>query len=203
MQTALLHQAKEINRFDDNLNEYLLVINPAIEVYSKIVAEQQLFLSAWGEDLLRPLSPRITIASFIARETMEDTICRYMQRICMLQQSFEVALNNYSGIPLESVYLRIQDQKPFQRFAKELSVVAGYIKSCTCPKPSITSRPHIDIAGHFADAGTYQSVLSLFAKRSFHETFFVNELVLLRRTNQFEKYKINNVFRLPPAEKKF
>ncbi|MFN3930073.1 MAG: type VII toxin-antitoxin system MntA family adenylyltransferase antitoxin, partial [Thermoflexus sp.] len=50
---------------------------------------------------------------------MEETIIRYMHRICSRQHVFEVALNNYSGYPPHSIYLRVQDHHPFRQLVSQ------------------------------------------------------------------------------------
>src|ERR1700743_3284377 len=96
--------------------QYLLVIYPYGDLQDKLLDEQQQFVSNYfsGDYGLKstPLSPgrlpgpipagdkpHITIAVFRADESMEDTLIRWIQRICNRYRSFETALNNYSGFP--------------------------------------------------------------------------------------------------------
>ena len=47
--------------------------------------------------------PHITLASFRPGEEAEDTLIRWIHRICQQHRSFRLALNNYSGIPPHTI----------------------------------------------------------------------------------------------------
>jgi 2'-5' RNA ligase len=129
---------------------------------------------------------------------MEETIIRYTQRVCSQQPSFEVELNNYSGFPPHTIYLRVQNPEPFKQLAKELKVVSNYINSCSCPPASLKTNPHLPIAGKLPES-IYTKALTEYSKKSFHETFMVKELILLRRSHPYDTSKTIHVFHLQPA----
>src|SRR6185503_17303473 len=79
--------------------EYLLVIYPYGELFEKLVEEQQQFLSDYGLIMKGRNRPHITVAAFQAGEQMEDTLIRWIHRICRRNERFEITLNNYSGFP--------------------------------------------------------------------------------------------------------
>ncbi|HWH64153.1 MAG TPA: hypothetical protein VNS50_12800, partial [Ginsengibacter sp.] len=82
-----------------DLYEYLLVAHPDTIVNEKVIAEKQLFYNEYKEKVSVKTQPHITIANFLAKESMEETLIRWRQRICSQQQSFTVTLNNFSGFP--------------------------------------------------------------------------------------------------------
>ncbi len=178
--------------------EYLLVANPGKEVNEKVMAEKQFFYDEYKEKIAIKSKPQITIASFLAKEEMENTVIRWMQRICSRQQSFSVTLNNYSGFPPHTIYLRIQNEAPFRQLAKELSVVNAYVSSCSCPPMVLLPRPHVSIAGSLPEE-TFFKALTQYAHKSFHESFLVNELLLLKRKDEYDTSKPLIVFALQPA----
>lgn len=193
---------KKISPVDNNeLYEYLLIANPDTDVLEKIMAEKQLFYDEYKEKTAIT-KPHINVANFVAREEMEDTIIRWVERICHHQQCFTVTLNNYSGFPPHTIYLRIQNAKPFQQLGKELNVVNGYISSCSYPPIKIISRPHVSIAGSLSEE-VYFKALIQYAQKSFHESFVVSELLLLRRKHPYDTCKPINVFGLQPANELF
>ncbi len=51
---------------------------------------------------------------------MEDTLIRWIQRICNRYSSFDLTLNNYSGFPPHTIYLRVQDPEPFRELMRQL-----------------------------------------------------------------------------------
>ena len=185
--------------YDRELYEYLLVAYPDKEVHEKVMAEKQIFYKEYKETVAINTQPHITVATFLAKESMEDTIIRWMRGIFIKQQSFPVILNNYSGFPPHTIYLRVQTATPFQQLAKELKVVNTYVSSCLCPPMKLISNPYISIAGRLPEE-IYCKALTQYAHKSFHESFMVNELLLLRRKHQYDTCKIINVFALQPAD---
>jgi 2'-5' RNA ligase len=177
--------------------EYLLVVNPAKEVNEKLIAERQIFYDDYQEKAAINIKPHITVASFLAKEGMENIIIRWMQKICSKQQSFAVTLNNYGGFPPDTIYLRIQNEAPFLRLAKELSVVNAYINSSSCPPMLLTPKPHVSIADNLSER-TFFKALTQYAHKSFHESFLVNELLLLKRKDEYDVCKPVIVFALHP-----
>jgi 2'-5' RNA ligase len=188
-----------LNTSSQGCYEYLLVIHPGKEVNEKLIAEKQLFYDDYKEKAALKTKPHITVAGFFAKEGMENTIIRWMQRICSKHQSFAVTLNNYSGFPPDTIYLRIQNEAPFLRLAKELSVVNAYINSSSCPPMLLTPRPYVSIADHLSEEIFFKA-LTQYAHKSFHESFLVNELLLLKRKDEYDVCKPVIVFALQPPD---
>ena len=179
-----------------SLNEYLLIAQPNAALKSKIVEEKKLFSFGDNNEALQT-PPHITVASFRAKEAMEDTVTRYIQRICMQQQSFDVMLNNYGAYPPGTIYLRVQNPDVFTQLTKQLQVIESYVTSCDCPPVKWIHIPHITISKNLPER-LYLKALLENGQKTFHETFMVNELVLLRRTHEMDSGKVINVFRLQP-----
>lgn len=179
------------------LNEYLLVAHPDSTINNKIMEEKKFFYDEYKQKIAVKMKPHITVANYLAKEEMEETISRYVQRICNHQQSFSVCLNNYSGFPPHTIYLRVQNHQPFKQLAKQLKAVSDYVSSCSCPPVKLITNPHVTITRRLPET-IYLKALMNFGQRSFYETFTVNELVLLKRANQFDTCKVINVFSLQP-----
>lgn len=186
----------------EHLYEYMLVAHPDSEVHQKIEAEKLSFYNEFKEKTAIKTKPQIILANFLAKESMEETLIRWIQRICNLKEQFTVTFNNYSGFPPNTIYLRIQNEEPFQQLAKELNVVNTYVSSCACPPVTFITKPHLNIAGCLSEE-VYFKALTQYAHKSFHESFVVNELLLLRRDNPFDTCKPINVFGLPPGNTVF
>lgn len=177
--------------------EYLLVIHPDMEVYSKVIAEKQRFHEQYRAKTGSRAKPHITVAGFIAKESMEETLIRWIQRVCSGQKSFTVTLNNYSGIPPHTVYLRVQDHLPFNLLTQKLRVINEYVQSNGCPPVKWASRPHLSISGRLPEE-VYEQAMREYAQKIFCETFTAGELVLLRRNHAADSCKIINIFGLLP-----
>ena len=191
-------ETEKLSMMDPSYYEYLLIIHPDAGVYEKVMAEKQNFYDEYRKTVAIRTKPHITVASFLAKEAMEDTIIRWMQIIFSKQQSFPVTLNNYSGFPPHTIYLRVQNAEPFHQLTKELKVVNTYVSSCSCPPMRLISRPHISIARRLTEE-VYFKALTQYAHKSFHETFLVNELLLIKRKHQYDTCKTINVFALQPG----
>src|SRR5215813_4660546 len=96
------------------LFEYLLIVSPDKDVYNKVMEEKQHFSRSYNQHVAIKTKPHITISNFLAWDNMEDTIVRWLQRIAKEQKCFPVTLNNYSGFPSHTVFLRILDSAPFK-----------------------------------------------------------------------------------------
>ena len=181
------------------LFEYLLVGYPDAGVYKKVMEEKQQFSAEYGEKIVIKTHPHITVANFFVSEAMESTIIKWMQRICGAQQSFTVTLNNYSGFPPHTIYLRVQNPQPFQQLAKQLKTVDEFIRASACPPARLISNPHLSIARKLPEQ-VYNKAIADYAQKTFHESFMLDELLLLRRQHPFDTCKTIQVFRLRPAD---
>ena len=184
---------------EQELWEYLLVVHPDIRVYNKLMAEKEFFSNQYKQKIAIKTKPHITVANFLAKQSMEETLLRYIQRICNMQKSFEVTLNNYSGFPPHTVYVRVQDPAPFKQLAVQLKAINQYVQSNGCPEVKLITKPHLTIARRLPD-NIYSKAMLDYSQKTFHETFQVNELILLKRSNQFDSCKQVNVFRLYPPD---
>lgn len=172
------------------LFEYLLVVSPSAEVHKSVMEIKEYFSEKYKQTIASKTKPHITVANFLAKERMEDTLIRWMQRAVAEQEGFITQLNNYSGFPGHTIFLRVQDHDPFRELAQRLKVIASYIKEYNCPKPNFISNPHMSIARSLSK-DVYEKAISEYARKDFAASFTVNELVLLRKQygNTYEKYK--------------
>ncbi|MDP4150476.1 MAG: 2'-5' RNA ligase family protein [Bacteroidota bacterium] len=178
-------------------SEYLLVIYPHGELQDKLLEEQQRFSSDYGMQMTVRNKPHITVAAFQAGEAMENTLIRWIQRICGRHRSFEMTLNNYSGFPPHTIYLRILDQQPFLQLAQQLSAIDDFIRSSGCPPVNLIGRPYLSIAGSLTEK-VYSKAMPDYSRKTFHGSFQVNELVLLKREHAFDSCTTVNIFHLLP-----
>ncbi len=183
-----------------HLYEYLLVAQPDEKVYQQIVEEKQCFFDLYKEKIAIKTKPHITVSNFLAKETMEETIIRWMQRIIGSQNNFSVSLNNYSGFPPHTVYLRVQDHQPFKKLAASLKAVDQYIRGNDCPPMKLITHPHLSVARRLSTT-IYERAMMEFSQKLFHASFEVKQLILLRRQHQFDKCKQISVFGLGEGQK--
>jgi hypothetical protein len=180
------------------LSEYLLAAMPDELVQRKVMEEKEIFRAQYGRVPLASDRPHIIIASFLAKEMMEETLIRWIQNVCRLQQGFTVRLNNYNGIPEGMIYLRVQDPKPIHQLANAVGIIDGFLQSNECPPVSPVNRPQLPIAVGLP-LGVYEKAVVEYAGKIFSESFKVEKLILLKREAGYGTVEILNTFTLLPV----
>ena len=188
--------------YEMNLWEYMLLANPNEEVHQKVMAEKKYFEDRYETEIATKTLPHITIANFLAKDIMEDTICRWLQGICSQEYSFTVALNNFSGFPTNAIFIRVQNPQPFKLLSNRLKVLDDLLKANECPPLQLVTKPHLTIARRLPEE-VYNEAIKEYAQRTFHEVFTVDKLVLLKRDSRYKKWEHVNYFYLPPERNLF
>jgi len=179
--------------------EYLLVIHPAKEIFEQLQQEKVNFSAAYNVSIAKKNLPHITVANFPAKENMEQTFIKWLYKIISGQKRFGVMLNNYSGFPSsKTVYTRVQDHEPFRLLGASLKVIDQYIKDNGFPRAIISNHPHVSIARSLQQ-NIYEKAIMDYSRKTFNASFMVDELVLLKRQNQYDKCKQVSVFKLGTA----
>ena len=179
----------------DMMFEYFLVTQPDSKVIEMILEEKGFFQDHYNHIQDLQTKPQITIVHFLAKDIMEETLIRWIQNICHLHTGFEVALNNFSGFPPQSIYLRVQEPAPLIRLANAMKMIDGFIQSNNCPPLQIINRPHLTIAGNLPEH-VYNNAIGDYAAKSFNASFKVDQLQLLKRESGFQACEIVNRFSL-------
>src|SRR5687768_5587649 len=180
-----------------NLWEYMLLANPDEAVSEKIMVEKKYFEDKYEAEIATKTLPHITIATFLAKEILEDRIGRLLQNICNQHYSFTVALNNFSGFPAKEIFIRVQNPQPFQRMTNGLQALDDMLQTNDCPPLQLTAKPHLPIARQL-DEEIYDIAVKEYTAREFYEQFTVDKLVLLKRDSRYKKWQHVNYFYLPP-----
>jgi hypothetical protein len=198
MNTGLLNNASDTWPGNGH-REYRLVIYPDAVVYEKIMAEKQRFFMNYGVESVVNSFPNIMVAGFYAGEGMEETLIRWIHRICSQLNSFDITLNNYSGFPQHSIYLRVQNPQPVHQLAVQLKTLDGHVHAMS--RHAFERVPHIALANELPEP-VYQRAMPVYSRKTFRAHFTATELVLLGRDHPFAASKTINVFRFLPANHK-
>ncbi len=154
--------------------QYRLVI-PADEPVSRQV---KLLRRQWeemfGNKAPSEKPPSITLACFSAREEMEETLMRWIRRICDQQVIFPVVLNNFSAIPPQIVYIRVQDASPFAKLTGLLTSLRDFVQD-----ERIFEKPFIKL-GYMPDDAPAEAVMQ-YTHQMFHAAFTARKLVLFKK----------------------
>lgn len=195
MNRGLANQQLSLNQTGNSLWEYLLVVHPDKDVNEKVNVEKNYFCNVYGQKVVIKTRPHITLANFLAKEEMEATLIRWIQRVCDYQPKFEAALNNFSGFPPHTIYLRVQNPQPFTSLVKNLKVIEGYIQSNGCPPVTLITLPYMTIARRLPPE-VFERAIKEYASRLFYEMLRVDHLVLIKRKHQSDECKTVNIFPL-------
>ena len=177
---------------------YRLLAMPDGEMAEKLRGEKRDFQREYNQGKTGPETPAVMITEFIARDEMEETIIRWLQRITGEQKSFGITLNNFSGCPDHTVFLRIQDHSPFHELAVQLLPIDEYVQSYNCPPVRFARQPHLPIAENLPGS-LYQAAIGDYSRRDFHGSFEVRELMLVRMGGGDSQEDRRAVLRLQPG----
>lgn len=178
--------------------EYALMIVPRGEVAEKILEERKEFVESFYSKPAIVQKPFIMLSKFDAREEMEDTLIRWLQKIIGQEQSFLLTLNNYGAVQPNTICLRLQDHSVFFYFLKKLEVLNQYIPM----ESGFFKRPYLEFASQLPPE-IFEKALPHYSRKSFHESFVVNELVLMKRERSFDQFKTIQLFGLLPQSDLF
>ena len=197
MEKVILHSKSNASIKRDQC-VYELVFKLGEDISRQIRLEQEAFYSNFLAQQKKLPMTDILACRLVASELMEETLIRWMQRIISAQSAFTVTLNNYSGFPPGTVYLRVQDHKPFKQMSASLQVVDQYIRSNDCPPADLTIRPQVIIADHISPA-IYDKAIMDYAQRSFYASLELTQLTLLKKKVPSDSFKQVCIFQLRPA----
>jgi hypothetical protein len=100
-----------------------------------------------------------------------------------------------------TICVRVQDPEPLRELMQQLGAIDDFIQSSGWPPvrhPFTTKswgRPYLSIAGGLTEQ-VYNKAMPDYSRKTFHGTFWVRELVLLKRKHSFDPCKTVNVFGL-------
>lgn len=170
--------------------EYKLVIEPPSELLKKMNNSiGQIFNSTLPEGI------EITIATLYAREEMEATLFRWLQRICNLQQAFTISIKNFGCRPPQSVFLKIEDVSPINRIINQIKMIEPYLQGSGCPPSEINQSPELRVF-NFPE-NIFPEAREVFNSISFEDSFTSPSLKMYKRKGDQNKFDLLSCFSLP------
>ncbi len=158
------------------LTEYRLAVFPGRELAALLGAEMAYGTACYGKALRWVEKPAIELLRFQARPEMEDTLLRWMLRICCQSERFPVAINNYGSQPACPLYLRLQDDRPLRQLSAGFRTLDGWLKSNGLG--SIRLQPPRLVLVSSLDPLREREILLDFSSRMVAGSMAVEELVL-------------------------
>lgn len=176
MEHGLVNKATIAGVWREEWPEYTLVI-PAEEPVSRQVKQMRLqWKMEFGEDVGSEKPPGVMMAAWAARKEQEETMVRLIGNLAERLESFVVTLNNFSGIPPQVIYIRVQDAEPFKKITTQLKEVLELIGNEDTYR--IVERPIIKL-GSFPKNENHQQWYK-YTHQLFHAAFTARKLVLFR-----------------------
>jgi hypothetical protein len=184
--------------YTDEYSEYLIGGLPDKLTIEEVGKEKKNFTDQYGITDSMPLPVFIPFAILFAREQMENILARWIQNICNLQHSFMVTLNNYSSIPPHTIYWRIQEPQQMFQLAMRMKILDGFSESNNCPPIQLIKKPSLILAEGLSEV-VYKSAISEYAQKTFHTSFRMERLVLIRKNWDLKGGRLVSTFNFPPG----
>ncbi|KIC92241.1 hypothetical protein [Flavihumibacter sp. ZG627] len=165
---------------DRSMADYRLQVIAPEAVREKIVEETNYARNVFGEEAFAGGEDCLVLASFKAREEMEDTLLRWLHRIIGQQEGFGILLNNYGSLPGAPLYLRIQDPTPFHQLVESLRVIDALMKGNQCSSLQLYRTPRLMLMRSMKEERELEMLLD-FSARTFRAEMEVEELQLVRQ----------------------
>lgn len=143
-------------------------------------------------------SPYISLGTFRGREAMEDTLIRWVQRVCRMQQRFRIEVNGPCVHPTAGWLLKVMDQGALTKLTESLAVIMDeYLHSCGKDKVSWSRSPYCSITeGQDKQAPDLRQ--SRINEMIFQTDFMVHSLVLMKKEYEGGESEMVNVFPFHP-----
>ncbi|MBA2746692.1 MAG: hypothetical protein H0U44_10735 [Flavisolibacter sp.] len=172
----------------DRFNEYKIVIEPSEKIISML--NKELPAELFG---FRQPQPEIMLGAFYAKEGMEPTISRWMERICNLQGGFELRLNNFGGKPPGKIYIHVQDPFPLRQIINQMRMIDPFIQSSGCPAFWFNPAPALELFQ--LPSTVFSSALDILTDLDFNESFKAGVAKLYKRKG--DRFDLLDSFILP------
>jgi hypothetical protein len=181
---------------DRGFCHYRMVIIPDEQVIAQLQQEQEYAVSVFGNKGFPACRRELILASFQAKEEMEETMLRWLYRVVCQENEFIILFNNYGSTPGFPLYVRVQDPTLFRQLANSLKIINGLLEGNECPPVRIAALPRLMLSNRL-DEQTEMEVLLDFSARSFRAEMSVKEILLVKNEQE-----IVSRLRLLPKERR-
>lgn len=176
MEHGLVNKATIAGVWREEWPEYTLVI-PAEEPVSRQVKQMRLqWKMEFGGEVGSEKPPGVIMGAWAARKEQEETMVRLIGNLAERLEPFVVTLNNFSGIPPQVIYIRVQDTEPFKQIITQLKDITGLIGDEETFR--LFERPFIKL-GQFPKEGNAQQWFT-YTHQLFHAAFTAKKLLLFK-----------------------
>jgi 2'-5' RNA ligase len=176
------------------VNEYLLVLSPHEELWSRIMKVKEEFAETYKSDNARWGKPHVTLATFVQYEMMEERILNRLHNIALAQYPFKIELRDFGSFPAHTIYINIPTKVPIQDLVKAVRHdTQRLMKLNDDNKPHFIMEPHITIARKLQPWQFEKGWLE-YSNKQFTGRFIADTMVLLKRPVGEMKYRVVKKF---------
>lgn len=173
------------------IKKYLLLAKSSQALSEKLKSEMQHIQNNYqtGQDILKYAG--IVLFNFSLPEEAEDTILRWLPRIISQVKDFDATVNNYSCTTTGVVHLRVNDHNGFSNIVNQLNLASSFI----CQSEKTFQKPHLPLTKKLSYE-LCRKIMMDYSDKVFYESFYIHDLILLKKDNNKEGYKRMAVFGL-------
>ena len=169
------------------LCEYLLVLHPHEELWSKIMETKKEFAEKFKAPSAEWGKPHITLVKFNQLQLMEERIVNRFKMIAMAMPAFKVELTDFGSFPSHTIYINVDTKVAIQMLVKSLKPAQHLLKTKE-QKPHFIEESHITIARQLLP-WQYEKGWLEYSNKHFTGRFIANSMLLLRRPEGFKSYQ--------------
>lgn len=161
--------------------EYLLVLSPHEELWSKIMKVKGDFADKYQTEHARWSKPHLTLVNYVQYEMMEERISNRLKVIGMGHTPFKVELKEFGSFPSHTIYINVTSKAPVQNLVKEIRTEAQRLMKLNDDnKPHFILEPHLTIARKLKP-WQYEKGWLEYSAKSFTGRFIADSMLLLKR----------------------
>lgn len=166
---------------------YILVIQPH-EALGIMIQDLQIQLhSGYHTENVMKKKPGIMLARFTAYKANEKYICQLMQQIYNHTPPLCIELEGFGSYPMHTIFIKVKNTNDVKSLQKKLKSKSRYLKAGD-DDPYFPDTAVINIAQKMSKE-IYQKVIIEYEQGNFTARFMANEIMLLRKNNDADRYR--------------
>jgi 2'-5' RNA ligase len=170
--------------------EYLLVLSPHKELWSKIMEVKKKFAEDYGTDYARWGKPHVTLANFVQYEMMEERLVNRLRIVAMGVTPFKIELKDFGSFPSHTIYINVVTKVQIQNLVKGIRHESQRLMKLNDDnKPHFILEPHLTIARKL-QPWQYEKGWLEYSNKNFTGRFIADGMLLVRRSVGEMKYQI-------------
>ena len=170
-------------------NEYLLVLNPHQELWTKIKKIKQEFAETYDLPMATGGRPHIALLRFTQLEMMEERILQRLKVVAMGYHPFKVELKDFGSFPTHTIFINVTTKEPVKNLVREIRQSQRLMKLNDENKPHFIDEPYITIARKLLP-WQYEKAWLEYSHKNFTGRFIADSMLLLKRSVGEKKYQI-------------